>query len=353
MSKYLSKRANKIVPYVYGEQPKDKKYIKLNTNENPYGPSPKVLDRIKSLGSDLYKLYSDPSCREIKEAIGDFYQIDKDKIFVGNGSDEVLAFSYLAFFDKGDKVIYPDITYSFYTVYSSLYEVEEVINPLNDDFSMNIEGFDKEAKGIIVTNPNAPTGILLSLEEIEGIIKRNQDKVVIVDEAYIDFGGESAVKLIDKYENLLVVQTYSKSRSLASLRIGFAIGNPILIEGLHKIKDSINPYTLDTVGIVAGVEGMKDREYFDLTRNKIIETREKFKKELYKIGFSGTDSKTNFVFVKHERVEAKIIFEKLKDSGILVRYFNKPKIDGYLRISIGTDEEMDKVVEELKKIVKE
>ncbi len=351
MSKYLSARANKIVPYVYGEQPKDKKYIKLNTNENPYEPSPKVLESIKNIDKNIYKLYSDPSCNPLKEAIGDFYNLNTNQVFVGNGSDEVLAFSYLAFFNRGDKVIYPDITYSFYTVYSSLYEVEEVINGLNDDFTMNIKGFNKKAKGIIVTNPNAPTGNLLNLEEIEEIVKANMDKVVIVDEAYIDFGGESAVRLIDKYENLLVVQTYSKSRSLASLRIGFAIGNSMLIEGLHKIKDSINPYTLDTIGIIAGVEAMKDKEYFDLTRNKIINTREKFKKELENIGFRGTDSKANFVFVKHEKVEAKIIFEKLKERGILVRYFNKPRIDGYLRISIGTDEEMDKVVEELKKIV--
>ncbi len=342
MSKYLSTRANKIVPYVYGEQAKDKKYIKLNTNENPYEPSPKVLEAIKKLDKGRYKLYSDPSCKDIKEAIGDFYNLNPNQIFVGNGSDEVLAFSYLAFFNRKDKVIYPDITYSFYTVYSSLYEIEEVINPLADDLSMNIKGFNKEAKGIIVTNPNAPTGILLSLWEIEEIVKANMDKVVIVDEAYIDFGGESAIKLIDKYENLLVIQTYSKSRSLASLRIGFALGSPMLIEGLHKIKDSINPYTLDTIGIIAGVEGMKDKEYFDYTRNKIINTREKFKEQLENIGFEGTDSKANFVFVKHEKVEAKIIFEKLKEKGVLVRYFNKPRIDKYLRISIGTDEEMDK-----------
>lgn len=351
MSNLISKRAQKIVPYVYGEQPKDRKYIKINTNENPYGPSPKALKAIRELESDRYKLYSDPSCKEIKEAISEFYGISMDKVFVGNGSDEVLAFSYLAFFDRGDKVIYPDITYSFYPVYSSLYEIEEVINPLNDDFTMNLEGFNQDAKGIIITNPNAPTGIALTLDEIEGVIKKNLDKVVIVDEAYVDFGTESAVKLIDKYENLLVVQTYSKSRSLASLRIGFAIGNPLLIEALHKIKDSINPYTLDTIGIIAGAEAMKDREYFDLTRNKIIATRERVKEALFSMGFSGTDSKSNFIFVRHERVEAKTIFEKLREEGILVRYFNKPRINGYLRISIGTDEEMDIVIQKMKEIV--
>lgn len=350
-NKYISKRAQKIVPYTYGEQPKDKKYIKLNTNENPYPPSPRAVEVIKNIPADIYKLYSDPSCKELKEAIGDFYNIDANKIFVGNGSDEVLAFSYLAFLDKGDKVIYPDITYSFYTVYSSLYEVEELINHLNDDFSMNLQGFNQDAKVCIITNPNAPTGIALSLEEIEKLIEKNQDKLLIVDEAYIDFGGESAVKLIDKYDNLLVVQTYSKSRSFASLRIGFAIGNPILIEALHKIKDSINPYTLDTIGIKAGAEAMRHKEYFYECCNKIIATRERVKKELANLGFQGTDSKSNFLFVKHNKVEAKEIFEKLRVEGILVRYFNKAKINNYLRISIGTDEEMDIVIEKLRGIV--
>lgn len=350
-NKYISKRAQKIVPYTYGEQPKDKKYIKLNTNENPYGPSPKVLEAIKNLPSDVYKLYSDPSCKELKEAIADFYKLSTDKIFVGNGSDEVLAFSYMAFMDKGDKVIYPDITYSFYPVYSSLYEMEEVVVPLNEDFSMNKEGFYQDAKVCLITNPNAPTGIALSLAEIEKIVSENTDKLIIVDEAYIDFGGESAVGLIDKYANILVVQTYSKSRSLASLRIGFALGNPVLIEALHKIKDSFNPYTLDTVGIKAGTEAMKDREYFEECCNKIINTRERIKKELAKIGFEGTDSKSNFLFIKHKEVEAKEIFEKLRAEGILVRYFNKPRIYNHLRVSIGTDEEMDAVIEKLKEIV--
>lgn len=352
MSKFLGKRA-KQEPYVYGEQPKDKKYIKINTNENPYGPSPKALKLLKESNWEILKLYSDPTSKEVIEAISEYYEVSPNKVYVGNSSDEVLSFSWLAFFDKGDTIVYPDITYSFYTVFSKLYDVNENIVPLNEDFSMNLDGMSEvEAKGIVITNPNAPTGIALSLDEIECFLKRNSNKIVIVDEAYIDFGSESAVKLIDKYDNLLVVQTFSKSRSLAGLRIGFAIGNEELINGLKVIKDQFNPYTLDAISNLVGAEAVKDREYFDFTRNKIIETREWFKKELYKIGYEGTDSKANFLFVKHPKITGKFIFEELRNRGILVRYFGKNRIEEYLRISIGTQEEMEKVLEEMKDIAK-
>lgn len=352
MSKFLSKRAMQE-PYVYGEQPKDKKYIKINTNENPYSPSPKALELLKNTDWESLKLYSDPLSTEITSALAEFYGVSKDKVYVGNSSDEVLSFAWLAFFNRGDKIVYPDITYSFYPVYSKLYELEEVIVPLKEDLTMNLEGMCCESKGIVITNPNAPTGIALGLEEIESFVQKNRDKIVIVDEAYIDFGNESAIKLIDKYDNLLVVQTFSKSRALAGLRVGFAIGNPNLINGLKVIKDQFNPYTLDAISNLVGAEAVKDVEYFDYTRNKIINTRERVKEELYNLGFQGTDSKTNFLFIKHPKISGKVLFEELKTRGILVRYLGKARIEEYLRVSIGTDEEMEIVVAELKNIVLE
>lgn len=350
MNKFLGKRALQA-PYVYGEQPKDKKYIKINTNENPYGPSPKALDLLKNSDWDRLKLYSDPQSTEITNALAKFYGVDKSQVYVGNSSDEVLSFSWLAFFDRGDKVVYPDITYSFYTVYSKLYEVEECIVPLKKDFSMDLEGMSIPCKGIVITNPNAPTGIALTLNEIEAFLIKNSDKLVIVDEAYIDFGSESAVKLIDKYDNLLVVQTFSKSRSLAGLRIGFAIGNVDLINGLKVIKDQFNPYTLDAISNLVGAEAVKDVEYFDYTRNKIITTREWVKKELSDFGFIGTDSKTNFLFIEYPNISGKFLFEELRKKGILVRYFGKAKMENRMRVSIGTDEEMRVVVDAMKEIV--
>ncbi len=351
MSKFLGTRA-KQEPYVYGEQPKDKKYIKINTNENPYGPSPKAMELLKNTDWDRLKLYSDPQSTEITNALAQFYGVDRDKVYVGNSSDEVLSFAWLAFFDRVDKVVYPDITYSFYTVFSKLYDVEECIVPLKEDFTMDLDKMSSiDAKGIVITNPNAPTGIALTLEEIEAFLIKNSEKLVIVDEAYIDFGNESAVKLIDKYDNLLVVQTFSKSRSLAGLRVGFAIGNVELINGLKVIKDQFNPYTLDAISNLVGAEAVKDREYFDYTRNKIVATREWVKKELYDFGYMGTDSKTNFLFVKYPNISGKYIFEELRKKGILVRYFGKAKIEDYMRVTIGTDEEMKIVVEAMKEII--
>jgi histidinol-phosphate aminotransferase len=264
MSRFYSDRA-KGEPYVYGEQPKDKKYIKINTNENPYGPSPKAMKLLKETDWDRLKLYSDPLSTELIDALSSFYGVSKEKIYVGNSSDEVLSFTWLAFFGRGEKVVYPDITYSFYTVYSQLYEVEECIVSLKDDYTMDLETMSKiPAKAVVITNPNAPTGIALTLEEIENFLKNNQDKLVVVDEAYVDFGNESAIKLIDKYDNLLVVQTFSKSRSLAGLRIGFAMGNKELINGLKVIKDQFNPYTLDSISNLVGAEAVLDKEYFDM-----------------------------------------------------------------------------------------
>lgn len=351
MSRFYSDRA-KGEPYVYGEQPKDKKYIKINTNENPYGPSPKAMKLLKETDWDRLKLYSDPLSTELIDALSSFYGVSKEKIYVGNSSDEVLSFTWLAFFGRGEKVVYPDITYSFYTVYSQLYEVEECIVSLKDDYTMDLETMSKiPAKAVVITNPNAPTGIALTLEEIENFLKNNQDKLVVVDEAYVDFGNESAIKLIDKYDNLLVVQTFSKSRSLAGLRIGFAMGNKELINGLKVIKDQFNPYTLDSISNLVGAEAVLDKEYFDETRNKIIKTREWVQKELVDFGFLSTDSKTNFLFIEYPNVSGKFIFEELRKRGILVRYFGKARMENRLRVSIGTDEEMKIVVEEIKNIV--
>ena len=353
MSQFWNDKIKSISPYVPGEQPKDKKYIKLNTNENPYPPSPNVIKSVKSMDIESMRLYPDPDVTLLKDEIAKYFNLTREQIFVGNGSDEILAFIFMAFFNKQDKVYYPDITYSFYPVYSDLFDLTEVQIPLDSNFEIKIEDYFGLDGHIIITNPNAPTGIALTLEEIEAFLIKNSEKLVIVDEAYIDFGNESAIKLIDKYDNLLVVQTFSKSRSLAGLRVGFAIGNVELINGLKVIKDQFNPYTLDAISNLVGAEAVKDREYFDITRNKIVATREWVKKELYDFGYVGTDSKTNFLFVKYPNISGKYIFEELRKKGILVRYFGKAKIEDYMRVTIGTDEEMKIVVEAMKEIVEE
>ncbi len=350
MSKYLSDIAKEVEPYVPGEQPKDKKYIKLNTNENPYPPSPKVFQAITDTIKDL-NLYPEPTTEKLRDALSDYYSIDKEQIFVGNGSDEVLAFAFMAFFNPKDTILFPDITYSFYPVYAGLFKINYELVDVEDDFSLNAESFSKENQGIIFPNPNAPTGCLMNLENVEKILKNNIDSVVIVDEAYIDFGGQTAISLIDKYPNLLVTQTLSKSRSLAGLRVGCAFGSKELIDGLNRIKNSINSYTVDSLAIAGATESIKDTDYFKENTQKIINTRERVIVELKDLGFSVIESATNFVFVTHNSLDAETVFNKLKKDGILVRYFKKPRIDNYLRISIGTDEEMNKLIENLKEIV--
>ncbi|PRX28310.1 histidinol-phosphate aminotransferase [Orenia metallireducens] len=351
MSKYWSKLAKKVEPYVPGEQPQDKKYIKLNTNENPYPPSPKVMKAIKQATNEDLKLYPDPTCEELKATLADYYGLKKSQVFVGNGSDEVLALLFMAFFDADDSILLPEITYSFYPVYANLFNINYNLVQLDKDFSLSLDGFSEPNEGIILPNPNAPTGKYLSLEFIEEILKKNIDEVVIIDEAYIDFGGESAVKLIDKYPNLLVVQTLSKSRALAGLRVGFVFGQEDLMEGLDRIKNSFNSYTLDRLALVGAKEAIKDEEYFQETRSKIIKTRERVSEELRKIGFKVIESKANFIFVSHLRVQAENLFNQLKEKGILVRYFNQPRIENFLRVSIGTDEEMDLLIKTLKEII--
>lgn len=351
MSKYLSKIVKEIEPYVPGEQPKDKKYIKLNTNENPYPPSKKALDAIYN-SLDHLNLYPEPTTEDLREELAKYYSLNKDQVFVGNGSDEVLAFSFMAFFNPGDTILFPDITYSFYPVYSGLFKINYECVKVDEDFRLKPESFKKENNGIIFPNPNAPTGTLIDLKDIEEILKINSENVVIVDEAYIDFGGESAVKLVDKYPNLLVTQTLSKSRALAGLRVGFAFGSEELIDGLNRIKNSINSYTVDTLAMNGALESIKDEEYFKETTEKIINTRTRVTKELKDLGFKVIESYTNFVFISHETVAAKELFNKLKKQGILVRYFDSDRVDNYLRVSIGTDEEMNYLINELKDLVK-
>lgn len=351
MSKYWSELVRRLQPYVPGEQPRDRKYIKLNTNENPYSPSSKVLEAIKAAADDSLKLYPDPTCDVLLEAAAEYYKVGKECIFAGNGSDEVLAFAFMAFFDPGRQVLFPDITYTFYPVYTSLFGLDYRTIPVRNDFSIPVEEFYNSPGGVILANPNAPTGRFMPSESVISILENNRDTVVIVDEAYIDFGGESAVKLVNAWPNLLVIHTFSKYRSLAGMRLGFAIGHPDLITALNRVKNSFNSYTLDRLAIAAGAEAFRDNEYYNEKNGMVIKTRKRFSAELEKLGFEVPDSVANFVFVSHPEVSALDIFTGLKVRGILVRYFNKPKINNCLRISIGTDVEMDCVINALRGIL--
>ncbi|MFZ5996489.1 MAG: histidinol-phosphate transaminase [Nitrospirota bacterium] len=350
MSRYWSDLARTIVPYVAGEQPTGRTYIKLNTNENPYPPSPRVIDAIKSTANERLRLYPDPECRELRTAIAEYYDLSIDEVFVGNSSDEVLAFALPAFFNPGSPILLPDVTYTFYPTIAGLFRIDHKTVPLSADFTIPVEGFFRENGGIIIPNPNAPTGIYLPLDAIRSILDNNKEHVVIIDEAYIDFAGPSAARLILEYPNLLVTQTFSKSRALAGLRVGFALGQRELIQGLDRVKNCINAYTLDPLALAGAAAAMRDRAYFEETTAKIKQTRERVAARLREIGFIITSSQANFVFISHPKVPAGALLRQLREKGILVRYFNAPRIDNYLRVSIGTDEEMDvflKAIEEL------
>lgn len=336
-----------VVPYTPGEQPKEDGVIKLNTNENPYPPSPKVLEAINHI-KHLRK-YPDPAAADLTEAISSYYGLNRDEVFVGVGSDDVLAIAFLTFFNSGKPVFFPDITYSFYDVWASLFQIPYETKALDEEFGIHAGDYYGENGGVIFPNPNAPTGALLELETVRDILDHNRDVLVIVDEAYIDFGGESARSLIPEYDNLLVVQTYSKSRSLAGLRIGYAMGNKELIKAMNDVKYSFNSYTMNEPAIVMGKAAIEDEKYFQKTREKIINTREWFQEELRNLGFAFADSKANFVFASHESIPAKELFEAAKREKIYIRYFDKPRIDNYLRITIGTDDEMQTLAEFLKK----
>ncbi len=344
MTKYWSSTVHRLDPYVPGEQPQDQPYIKLNTNENPYPPSPSVIARLKDTAGEKLRLYPDPECAQLKQAIAHYYKVSSKSVFVGNGSDEVLAFAFLAFFESDKKLRFPDISYSFYPVYCSLYDIPFEKIPLNAALEINVEDYQLSNGPIIIPNPNAPTGIALNLAEIESLLEANPDAVVIIDEAYVDFGAQSAISLIGKYPNLVVTQTFSKSRSLAGLRCGFAMGNENLIEALERVKNSFNSYPLDQFAIKGAVAALEDEDYFQEMRLKVITTRNRTRAALNKLGFKTLESSSNFLFISHPKFPAKNLYEQLKSQGILVRYFAKPRIDNYLRVSIGTDEEMDRLL---------
>ena len=347
------RNVRKVIPYTPGEQPDRPNMIKLNTNENPYPPAPAVKEAIEKFSVDTLRLYPDPTVGKLTKALADYYGLKKENVFVGVGSDDVLATAFLTFFNGEKPILFPDITYSFYDVWAQLYGIPYELKPLDENFSIVKEDYLKENGGIIFPNPNAPTGVLKPVEFIEDIIRANRNVIVIIDEAYIDFGGESCLPLIEKYDNLLVVQTFSKSRSLAGLRIGFAMGNEKLISYLNDVKYSINSYTMNQTAIALGVECIRDEAYFKETIGKIIATRERSKKKLKELGFSFQDSYSNFIFASHKTYPAKELFEALKKKDIYVRYFNKERISNYLRISIGTDEEMDRLFLELEDILKQ
>ena len=343
--KNWEENVRRVVPYVPGEQPKRERMIKLNTNENPYPPAPGVAEALKTFNSDRLRLYPDPTIEKLVGAIADEYGVKPSQVFVGVGSDDVLAMIFMTFFNSKKPILFPDISYSFYEVWADMLRVPYEKVALDEKLCINPKDYSKENGGVIFPNPNAPTGELLSLKEVEEIVSANQDVIVVVDEAYIDFGGESALSLIDKYDNLLVVQTFSKSRSMAGARIGFAISNEQVIRYLNDVKYSFNSYTMDAVTIETGTAAVKDRAYFEVTKAKIIATREWTKAELRRLGFVFGDSQSNFIFATHPKVEAKKLFEALKEAGIFVRYFSKPeRIANYLRITIGTDEEMKEFV---------
>lgn len=345
-------KVRKVVPYTPGEQPKCSDIIKLNTNENPYPPTPRVKKILEEYDFGNMRLYPDPDSTVLVEALAERYNVKPSQVFVGVGSDDVLSVAFLTFFNSDKPIIFPDITYSFYDVWADVYRIPYIQMPLTENFKIDPEDYKCENGGIIFPNPNGPTGCEESLEMIEDIIKANPDSVVIIDEAYIDFGAESALSLIDKYENLLVIQTFSKSRSMAGMRIGYAIGSEKLIKYMNDVKFSINSYTMTPLTQICGAEAVKDEEYFQSTVRKIVETREYSKQKFSELGFTFPDSKSNFIFASHKTKPAEEIFTALKERKIFVRYWNKPRINNHLRITIGTREEMDKLFAALEEILK-
>ena len=342
-----------VEPYVPGEQPNQPDMIKLNTNENPYPPAPGVVEALKNFDTDKLRLYPEPTCKVLVDAIADYYGIRSSQVFTGVGSDDVLAMIFMTFFNSKKPILFPDITYSFYDVWADMLRIPFETKALDDDFQIRKEDYYGDNGGVVFPNPNAPTGILMPLSEIEDIIAHNRDVIVVVDEAYIDFGGVSALPLIEKYDNLLVVQTFSKSHSLAGMRLGFAMGNEKLIRYINDVKYSFNSYTMNQTALACGVEAVEDKAYFEEGVRKIVETREWAKEELRKLGFVFPDAKANFIFARHPEVDANELFQALKENNIFVRHWNAPRIDQYLRITIGTREEMATLFDFLRTYIKE
>lgn len=352
MKDLWKKNLRDIEPYVPGEQSKDKDIVKINANENPYPPSPKAVQALKDFDTDKLRFYPQANATALKQAIADFYNVKAENVFVGNGSDDVLALAFQSFFNSDKPIAYPDITYSFYPVWCRLLGIKYINYPLDENFRINVEDYKEKNGGVVIPNPNAPTSIGEDREFVEKLMEYNQDSVVIIDEAYCDFGGISSVPLINKYENLLVTGTFSKSRSLAGMRIGFAIGSKTLIDTLEAVKNSYNSYTVDALSIAMGIEAMKDVEYFNETISKIIATRIRVTQELRALGFEVLDSQTNFIMATHNDYDMKEMFEYLKENKIFIRYFNQPRIDKYVRITIGTNKEMEKFLEGVKSFIK-
>ena len=351
MSREWTKNLRNIEPYVPGEQSKDKDIVKINANENPYPPSPKAAEVLKSFDTNKLRFYPSANSTKIKEAIAKYYKVDVSNVFVGNGSDDVLAVAFQSFFNSEKPIVYPDLTYSFYPVWCSLFGIKYKNYPVGDDFRINPEDYKEKNGGVVIPNPNAPTSLGEGLDFVEKILNYNQDSVVIIDEAYVDFGGTSSIPLIDKYENLLVTGTFSKSRSLAGLRIGFAIGSKALIDVMEAVKNSYNSYTVDSLSIEMGAASIEDDEYFKSTCKKVIKTRERVTLELEKLGFDVLDSQTNFIFATHNKHNMKSLFEYLKTQKVFIRYFSLPRIENYVRITIGTNEEMDIFLEKTKEFI--
>ncbi|EJC81776.1 histidinol-phosphate aminotransferase [Rhizobium leguminosarum bv. trifolii WSM2297] len=351
MSRYWSDIVSELRPYVAGEQPRIPGLVKLNTNENPYGPSPKALEAIRQAADDRLRLYPDPAATELRETIAARHGLAVDEVFVGNGSDEVLAHAFQALLKHQRPLLYPDVTYSFYPTYSLLYDIEAIEVPVDDRFRIRLADYDRPCGAIIIPNPNAPTGIGLPLADIEALVAAHPDAVVVIDEAYVDFGGDSAIPLISKYPNLLVIQTLSKSRSLAGLRVGFALGQRELIEALVRVKDSFNSYPLDRLAQVAATAAIKDEAWFETCRKKLIASRDALVQELEALDFEVLPSQANFVFARHDSRSGAKLLTALRERGVLVRQFAKPRISDFLRISIGTDEECARLVSALKEIL--
>ncbi|MDX1589992.1 MAG: histidinol-phosphate transaminase [Oleiphilaceae bacterium] len=347
MSRFWNERVQGLTPYTPGEQPKMAQLVKLNTNENPFPPSPRVIEAIESVLNEGLRLYPDPDGTALREAIAEWYGIRPDQVFLGNGSDEVLAHVFQGLFHQDHPVLFPDITYSFYPVYCALYGLEGVSVPLDGDFRIDPEAFNRPNGGIIFPNPNAPTGCLMPLSQVERVLASNPDRVVVVDEAYVDFGGDTAITLVDRYPNLLVTQTLSKSRSLAGLRVGFAVGHEDLVAGLNRVKNSFNSYPLDCLALAGAEAAFRDGDYFRRTRDAVIEERESLARGLADLGFECLPSAANFLFVRHPDHNGADLVRGLRELGIIVRHFNKPRIDQFLRITVGTEEQNRQLLREL------
>lgn len=353
MNKFWSERIRNVVPYTPGEQPKERDFIKLNTNENPYPPSSGTLAAIKRAACEGLRLYPDPECTELRKTLADYYGLRTEEIFVGNGSDEVLAFCFQAFFTPDNPIVFPDVTYSFYPVYARLFGQAYREIPLDENFGLPVERFLGGNGGVVLANPNAPTGRAVSLQTIRELVEANPDVVVLVDEAYVDFGAQSAVELIRSYPNLVVVRTLSKSRSLAGLRVGWAMGQAELIAALDCVKNSFNSYTLDRLAQAGATAAMRDKDYFRAVVAKVMNTRDAAAFRLKALGFQVYDSAANFLFISHEKVPAKILLDGLRERGILVRWWDKPRISNCLRVTVGTDEEMAAFCTAVEELVRE